>query len=117
MNYSKSNKPTPRFGAWLRQLREERGLPLRTVAAAAEMDQAHLSKVELGQRLPTAGQTSAIAKFFKIDPIQMDARRIAEKFRMQHGSTAAAAQALLILNELPPPQTTSSRRKKHRMTR
>lgn len=85
------------FGSWLRRLREDRGLPLRAVAAAAEMDQAHLSKSERGQRLLTPRQTLAIANFFKIDPIETDARRIAEKFRMEHGASAAANQALSIL--------------------
>lgn len=92
-----------RFGSWLRQLREQHGVPLRAVAAAAEMDQAHLSKIELGRRLLTARQTVAIAKFFKVDPVDMDARRIAEKFRMEHGASAAATQALLILS--PGPQS------------
>lgn len=100
------------FGTWLRQLREQRAVPLRTVAAAAEMDQAHLSKVELGQRLPTAAQTSEIARFFGIDVIQMDARRIAEKFRMEHGSTPAASQALLILNDAPLPPERRTRKRK-----
>lgn len=92
---------TARFGSWLRQLREERGLPLRAVAASAEMDQAHLSKIELGQRLLTARQTLAIAKFFKVDAVDMDARRIAEKFRREYGASAAAVRALLILNRSP----------------
>ena len=35
-----------RFGEWLRSLREAKNVPLRVVAAAAEMDQAHLSKAE-----------------------------------------------------------------------
>lgn len=87
-----------RFGDWLRKMREQRGIPLRAVAAAAEMDQAHLSKIELGQRLLTPRQTLAIAKYFRVDHVEMDARRIAEKFRMEHGSSAAASQALRILN-------------------
>ena len=99
------------FGKWLRRLRLQRGVPLRVVAAAAEMDQAHLSKIELGQRLLTARQTLAIAKFFKIDPVEMDARRIAEKFRREHGATTAANQALTILKR------TSISRAKHAGTR
>jgi transcriptional regulator with XRE-family HTH domain len=90
-----------RFGEWLRRLREEHKLPLRAVAAAAEMDQAHLSKAELGQRLPTAGQVAAIAKFFKVDPTEMEARRIAEKFQMENADNPAAVQAVQILNDLP----------------
>lgn len=98
---SKGKASSPRFGEWLRQLREERKLPLRAVAAAAEMDQAHLSKAELGQRLLTAGQVAAIAKFFKEDATQMEARRIAEKFRMDHADNPAVLQALQILNDSP----------------
>jgi len=92
---------SPSFGEWLRQLREEKELPLRAVAAAAEMDQAHLSKVELGQRLLTADQAAAIARFFKVDATETEARRIAEKFCMDHANNPAAAQALQILNDAP----------------
>jgi transcriptional regulator with XRE-family HTH domain len=98
---SKGKTSPPRFGEWLRHLREERKLPLRAVAAAAEMDQAHLSKAELGQRLLTADQVAAIAKFFKEDGTQMEARRIAEKFRMEHADNPAVLQALQILNDSP----------------
>lgn len=100
---SKGNATSPlRFGEWLRRLREERRLPLRAVAAEAEMDQAHLSKAELGQRLLTAEQAAAVAKFFKIDAMEMEARRIVEKFRMEHGDNPAADQAVQILHESPP---------------
>ena len=89
-------------------MRENSDLPIRVVAAAAEMDQAHLSKVELGQRLPTADQAAAIAKFFKIDVTEMEARRIAEKFRMEHADNPAASQAVQILHDGPPPYGKSS---------
>lgn len=88
-----------RFGEWLRGLREAKELPLRVVAAAAEMDQAHLSKVELGQRLLTAEQAAAIAKFFEIDTNEIEARRIVEKFRIEHADNPAAEQAIHMLHE------------------
>lgn len=90
-----------RFGEWLRAIRESKQLPLRVVAAAAEMDQAHLSKVELGQRLLTAEQASAIAKFFAIGENEMEARRIVEKFRLEHANNPAAEQAINMLHEDP----------------
>ena len=99
----KARTAVPCFGGWLRRMREERDLPLRAVAAEAEMDQAHLSKVELGQRLPTAEQAAAIGKFFKVDATEMEARRIAEKFRMDHADNPAALQAVQILHEGQPP--------------
>ena len=88
-----------RIGEWLRSLREAKELPLRVVAAAAEMDQAHLSKVELGQRLLTAEQAAAIAKFFNLDANEIEARRIVEKFRLEHADNPAAEQAIHMLHE------------------
>ncbi len=88
-----------RFGAWLRGMREAKELPLRVVAAAAEMDQAHLSKVELGQRLLTAEQANAIANFFGIDANEIEARRIVERFRLEHADNPAAEQAINMLHE------------------
>ena len=90
-----------RFGEWLRSLREAKGLPLRVVAAAAEMDQAHLSKAELGQRLLTTEQAAAIAKFFDIDSNEAEARRIIEKFRLEHADNPAAERAIHMLHEDP----------------
>lgn len=90
-----------RFGEWLRGLREAKQQPLRVIAAAAEMDQAHLSKVELGQRLLTTEQASAIAKFFGIDANEVEARRIVERFRLEHADNPAAEQAINMLREDP----------------
>ncbi len=97
-NYTTTSQ---RFGEWLRGLREAKALPLRVVAAAAEMDQAHLSKAELGQRLLTAEQANAIAKFFGIDANEFEARRIVERFRLEHADNPAAEQAINMLHEDP----------------
>ena len=91
--------PSQRFGEWLRDLREAKGLPLRAVAAAAEMDQAHLSKVELGYRLLTSDQATAIAKFFNLDSNKIEARRIVEKFRLEYANNPAAEQAIKMLHK------------------
>ena len=95
-------KPKPRFGEWLRELRQEKNLALREVAAAAGMDQAHLSKAELGQRLPTEEQVKALALFFKIKPEDMEARRLAEKLIRELEESPAGAAAFNILREEPP---------------
>lgn len=92
---------TQRFGEWLRGIRESRQLPLRVVAAAADMDQAHLSKVELGQRMLTAAQAKAISKFYGIDSTEIEARRIVEKFRFDYANNPAAEQAINMLYEDP----------------
>ena len=97
----KTNQNRPlEFGEWLRQLREAKDLPLRSVAAAADMDMAHLSKAELGQRLLTEEQTAKLAAFFHVDPTEAQARRIIEKFRHEsEGNPAAARQAVCMLAE------------------
>jgi transcriptional regulator with XRE-family HTH domain len=42
-------------------------LLLRQVAAGIEIDQALLSKIERGERLPTKAQVMRLAQFYKID--------------------------------------------------
>lgn len=95
-------KPKLRFAEWLRELRREKNLALREVAAAVGMDQAHLSKAELGQRLPTEEQVKALALFFKIKPEEMEARRLAEKLIRELEESPAGEAALNILREEPP---------------
>jgi transcriptional regulator with XRE-family HTH domain len=95
-------KPKPRFGEWIRELRQKKGLALREVAAAVAMDQAHLSKAELGQRLPTEEQVKALSVFFKLKPEDMEARRLAEKLIRELEESPAGAAALNILREDPP---------------
>lgn len=51
----------------IRELRGKNGLLLRQVAAEIEMDQALLSKIERGERMPTKDQIVRLAKFYKVD--------------------------------------------------
>jgi HTH-type transcriptional regulator, competence development regulator len=95
-------KPKPRFGEWLRELRQQKNLALREVAAAVGMDQAHLSKAELGQRLPTEEQVRVLAEFFRIKPAEMEARRLAEKLIRELEDSPAGAAAFNILREESP---------------
>jgi transcriptional regulator with XRE-family HTH domain len=97
--YGKAVPHPVRLGEWLRQLREQRDLPLRAVADAAGMDLAHLHKIEQSQRVPTEEQAAKLAKFFKLDETETQARRIAEKFRQEFGDNPAAADAIGILAE------------------
>lgn len=92
---------TPIFGKWLRKIRENKGVPIRAAAAAAEMDQAHLSKVELGRRVLTKTQAAALARYFGVDSQNMEARRIAEKFRQDFADNPAAEKAVQMLNDGP----------------
>jgi transcriptional regulator with XRE-family HTH domain len=79
------------LGLSLRALREKGHLPLWKVANAAQMDSTLLSKIELGQRLPTREQTAALAKFFGADVTELESMRMAEKFFSDNGHNPAAA--------------------------
>lgn len=87
------------LGAWLRQLRLARKLPIRRVAAAADIDTAHLSKIELGQRLPTTAQTTALATFFNLPPKELAAQRIAEKFWKENQGTPETHRAAALIKK------------------
>ena len=54
------------LGSTIRKLREEKQLPLRTVAAFLDIDQAILSKFERGLRNPTREHVIKLAEYFKV---------------------------------------------------
>ena len=56
-----------KFGDIIRKLREEKELPLRTVAAFLDIDQAILSRIEREQRKATREQVVKLANYFKVN--------------------------------------------------
>jgi transcriptional regulator with XRE-family HTH domain len=66
------------------------------------MDTALLSKIELGQRIPTEKQTAAFAAFFGVPIEELEAKRIAERFWMENRDNPAAGKAVAILRETAP---------------
>ena len=91
--------PAETLGTFLRRLRQKRGVPLRVVAAAAEMDSTHLSKIELGDRLPTESQTKALAAFFQTPFEKLESRRLAERFWHECGASPAVWLAASLIKE------------------
>ena len=85
------------MGNYLRDLRQATGQTLREIAAVAGMDQAVLSKIENGNRLPTQTQTSALARTFHIPDSDMQARRIAVDFQTRYGGGEPAKKAIAII--------------------
>jgi HTH-type transcriptional regulator, competence development regulator len=55
------------LGETIRKRREDKELPLRTVAAYLDIDQAILNKIERGQRNASREQVMKLARFFKIN--------------------------------------------------
>ncbi len=55
------------FGEIIRSERENKGLILRKVASAVDIDQAIISKFERGDRIPSKEQVEKFAAFYNLD--------------------------------------------------
>lgn len=67
------------FGSYIRKLREDNNMPLRKLAAALDIDQSTLSKIETNQRHPTKEMIPIIAKVFKVDIKELKVKFLTEK--------------------------------------
>lgn len=86
--------PAYAFGAWLRELRMERGLAIREVAAATAMDQALLGNIEHGRRWPSKANTSALIRFLAVDRNEFHRRLETARFWHKHGDNPAFVTAI-----------------------
>ncbi|APU97164.1 transcriptional regulator [Sphingobacterium sp. B29] len=59
------------FGIKIRQLREHKGLLLRQIAAALEIDTALVSKIERGERKASKEQVMKLAGLLEINPDEL----------------------------------------------
>ncbi len=87
------------LGRLLRQLRAERGEQSRVVAVAVNIDPASLSKIELGNRLPTLKQASKLAIHFGVEEEDLQARRIAADFLGRYGPGTVSSKVLPLIRE------------------
>ena len=87
------------FGDTIRKLREEKELPLRTVAAFLDIDQAILSKVERGQRKPTRQQVVKLAEYFKVKENDLLVAWLSDKVVYELEDEEVALQALQMAEE------------------
>jgi transcriptional regulator with XRE-family HTH domain len=62
---------TKTIGQQIRELREKSELPLRKVAAAIDIDQSILSKIERGERRASREQIIRLAQLFNVDQKEM----------------------------------------------
>lgn len=72
------------FGALIHSCRQKKGLPLRKVAAALDIDTSTLSKIEKGERQANSKMIPIIAKLFNLDykelQIQYLSKRLYDEF-------------------------------------
>ncbi|MBK7337650.1 MAG: helix-turn-helix transcriptional regulator [Saprospirales bacterium] len=94
-----SIQPIPSIGQQIRQLREERGLPLRKVAAALDIDQSILSKIERGERRATKEQILLIARIFGADEKELLVNYLSDQVLYQIGDEDLVLEALKVAEE------------------
>ena len=87
------------FGNTVRKLREEKELPLRTVAAYLDIDQAILSKWERGQRKPTREQVIQLAIYFKVKENDLLIQWLSDKLVYELEDEDMALKALQMAEE------------------
>jgi transcriptional regulator with XRE-family HTH domain len=87
------------LGETIRKLREEKELPLRTVAAFLDIDQAILSKIERGQRIAARKQVVKLAEFFKVNESDLLVSWLSDKLVYEVADEQVALKALQVAEE------------------
>ncbi|NVO04262.1 MAG: nucleotidyltransferase domain-containing protein [Bacteroidetes bacterium] len=87
------------FGEKIRKMRESASLPLRTVAAFLDIDQAILSKVERGQRKASRSQVIKLAKYFKANEDDLLVAWLSDKLVYEVGDEKIAIKAIKVAEE------------------
>lgn len=78
-----SNKNNTSFGEYIRQLREDRNLPLRKIAAELDIDTSTLSKIEKNERNANEQIIEKLSEFFAIDKADLKVRYLSDKITYQ----------------------------------
>lgn len=84
------------IGEQIRFLREDKGLPLRKVAAELDVDQSILSKIERGQRKASKKQVIQIAKIFNVDEKELLINYLSDKILYELIDEELATDALKV---------------------
>jgi predicted nucleotidyltransferase/DNA-binding XRE family transcriptional regulator len=87
------------LGETIRKLREEKELPLRTVAAYLDIDQAILSKIERGLRKPNRELVIQLATYFNIPEKDLMVSWLADKVLYEVADEEMGLEALKVAEE------------------
>jgi len=91
--------PLLNFGKKIRLLRESNNLILRQLAAAIEIDQALLSKIERNERKATKNQVLSLASYFKLDERELLTIWLGDKIAYEIGHEDFAGDALKLAED------------------
>src|SRR5665647_1877021 len=87
------------LGDTIRKLREDKGLPLRTIAAYLDIDQAILSKIERGQRKVSREQVVKLAEYFKVKENDLLIAWLSDKLVYELEDEEMALEALQVAED------------------
>lgn len=83
------------LGGYIRQLREQAGMPLRKLAALLDIDQSTLSKLERGERPVNRQMIPIIASTFNVDEKEMIVQFMSKKVAYQLADEKYAKDILI----------------------
>lgn len=91
------------LGQYLRELRKDKCQTLHQVSIGTDIDSPLLSKLERGERLPTAEQIRKIAKYYKVPESELKVKATAEKIIKEFGVNDTTYEAAnLVMEQLTP---------------
>lgn len=90
----KSNKFKMNIGEKIRKLRESKGLFLRQVAAALEVDTGYISKFESGEKLPLKKHIKKLSELFVVDEAELLTIWLSDKLLEITKNEATAEESL-----------------------
>ena len=87
----------------MRRCREEKSRLQRVVAAAADMDHSHYSKIESGKKFPSDAQAAAIIRVLTLSADEFRKRMKADQIlQLCGGDAALVTEAASIVQEQTP---------------
>jgi len=91
------------LGQYLRELRKEKGQTLHQVSKGTDIDSPLLSKLERGERLPTAEQIKKLAKYYKVSEADLKVKATAERIIKEYGVNDTTYDAVnLVMEQITP---------------
>ena len=86
-----------KFGELIRKYREEKGLPLRKVAAELDIDTSILSKIERSERLATSNLIPILSKKLGIDFEKLQILFLTERITSEYGKELFLIESLELI--------------------
>ncbi|MFW5871679.1 MAG: helix-turn-helix domain-containing protein [bacterium] len=91
------------LGQYLRELRKDKSQTLHQVSRGTDIDSPLLSKLERGERLPTAEQIKKLAKYYKVPESDLKVKVTAEKIIKEFGVNDTTYDAInLVMEQITP---------------